>query len=338
MNTDEKPNLTFRNLRLVNSRLLAHYLLQRPHLLNTWRWVNLSDGDHSPVALGQDQVVYHSWLPGFLVVHSHAAGRIQELIAGQATPDSSEDHCKICSILQRLGWCEDVEIDLGSLIERVQREFFAWQNPMELREFLTLIKKKRPKAVLEIGTFAGGVLYCLSQLADPEATLISLDTQGLPYGGGQTNMECELFRSFGPPAQKFEFIRNRSFHYTSVKNLEKILDGRKLDVLFIDADHSYGAVKSDFEMYKDFVAEDGLIAFHDICAFPTSLEEWRYGNEVAVLWKELTEDYETRTIVDPNPLLAPSKSCELFESRWPALGIGVVIGNRPVKNAPLKAS
>jgi len=45
-----------------------------------------------------------------------------------------------------------------------------------------------------------------------------------------------------------------------------------VDLLFIDGDHSYEGCRLDFEMYRDLVAPDGLIVFHDICMFP---DEWQ---------------------------------------------------------------
>jgi len=39
---------------------------------------------------------------------------------------------------------------------------------------------------------------------------------------------------------------------------------KSIDVLFIDGDHSYDYVKSDFERFSPYVREGGLILMHDI--------------------------------------------------------------------------
>lgn len=39
--------------------------------------------------------------------------------------------------------------------------------------------------------------------------------------------------------------------------------GKPIRVLLIDADHSYGGVRSDFELWLPHVAEGGLVLFHD---------------------------------------------------------------------------
>jgi Methyltransferase domain len=36
-----------------------------------------------------------------------------------------------------------------------------------------------------------------------------------------------------------------------------------LNFVFIDGDHSYEAVKCDFELVQQWLADDGIIAFHD---------------------------------------------------------------------------
>lgn len=38
----------------------------------------------------------------------------------------------------------------------------------------------------------------------------------------------------------------------------------KVDVLFIDGDHSYEGARADFEKYEPFVKRDGLILMHDV--------------------------------------------------------------------------
>jgi hypothetical protein len=41
------------------------------------------------------------------------------------------------------------------------------------------------------------------------------------------------------------------------------------DILFIDGDHSYSGVKTDYEMYKDVVKPGGIIVFHDSVGLPS---------------------------------------------------------------------
>jgi predicted O-methyltransferase YrrM len=225
-----------------------------------------------------------------------------------------------------MGWLADEPVDLDALVVKTQEVYPAVQNPRELRPFLELVRERKPRTVVEIGTAAGGTFYCLSQVADPTALMISIDFLGGNYGGGQTNVECKLFATFGPPGQRFEFLRERSFLHSTLNHLRKVLDGREIDLLFIDGDHSYAGVKSDYEMYHPLVAKDGLIAFHDIVEIPAQAADWQRGNEVAIFWKDLKTKVESREIFDRS---FASQSWNGFETRtgiWPPLGIGVVLG------------
>jgi hypothetical protein len=48
----------------------------------------------------------------------------------------------------------------------------------------------------------------------------------------------------------------------TVRTLKEHLAGRAIDLLFIDGDHSYQSVKTDYLLYDPLVT--GIIAFHDI--------------------------------------------------------------------------
>jgi hypothetical protein len=79
------------------------------------------------------------------------------------------------------------------------------------------------------------------------------------------------------------------------------LAGRKLDLLFIDGDHSYSGARDDFLAYKPFVREGGTIAFHDIC--PDYMTRFgrptgNFAGEVPVLWKKIRELYPHEEFVE----------------------------------------
>jgi cephalosporin hydroxylase len=59
-------------------------------------------------------------------------------------------------------------------------------------------------------------------------------------------------------------LRRDSHDPKTLEEVKGILDGQKVDFLFIDGDHTYNGVKQDFEMYSPLVKEGGIIAFHDI--------------------------------------------------------------------------
>jgi hypothetical protein len=76
--------------------------------------------------------------------------------------------------------------------------------------------------------------------------------------GGPNDLEKEdsFYRTFYNP----RFIKATSFdaYYDFF-----IRQDIKIDVLFIDGDHSYEGVKSDFELYSTILSEKGIIMIHD---------------------------------------------------------------------------
>jgi len=76
----------------------------------------------------------------------------------------------------------------------------------------------------------------------------------------------------------------------TVKVLEDKLNGRKIDLLFIDGDHRYEAVKKDWELYSPLTSH--LIALHDLlCDNEESVQVSRF-------WDELkTQDTQSTFIV-----------------------------------------
>ena len=53
----------------------------------------------------------------------------------------------------------------------------------EIVELLRILKTLKPRICLEIGTAGGGTLFLFAQVANPDATLISIDLPGGPFGG-----------------------------------------------------------------------------------------------------------------------------------------------------------
>ena len=167
-------------------------------------------------------------------------------------------------------------------------EFAALQKPDELSELLYLIEERTPQNVLEIGTYAGGTLYCLCRLAQSDATIISIDKPAGRFGGGYTDERAEEMQQLFPrDGQALNLIRDDSHLSSTLERVEEILDGRQLDLLFIDGDHTYEGVKRDFQMYSPLVRQGGMIAFHDIVEHSPET-----GCEVARYWNEIRDDYE----------------------------------------------
>ncbi len=129
-------------------------------------------------------------------------------------------------------------------------------------------------------------------MAEPDATIISVDLPGGKFGGGYPRWKDALFKSFARGWQEIHLIRADSHDAETLETVKEILGCRKVDFLFIDGDHTYEGVKMDFEMYGPLVRKGGIIAFHDIVPGPPE----RVGG-VPKFWGEIKHDFGFKEIV-----------------------------------------
>lgn len=170
----------------------------------------------------------------------------------------------------------------------------AEQDPVEIRQLASLVAERKPKVIVEIGTYKGGTLFIWSRVCPKAELIVSLDLPGGQYGGGYDSKREKLYRLFshGHQNTKMEFIRANSHHQETKIALEKILTGKKIDFLYIDADHTYEGVKTDFELYSPLVSPGGIIGFHDI-------RNMKENHQVKVFWNELKSRHKHLEILGP---------------------------------------
>jgi len=97
----------------------------------------------------------------------------------------------------------------------------------------------------------------------------------------------------------------------TMQELHRLLCRRKIDLLFIDGNHSYESVKQDYDLYAPLT--EHIVAFHDICATVNS--------DVRRFWQELSR---------ANGYLAISinrcnTSVSVSDNRFIDMGIGLII-------------
>lgn len=168
----------------------------------------------------------------------------------------------------------------------------ALQIKAELSRLAAIVAERRPARILEIGTARGGTLCLFSKLAAADAMILSVDLPGGEFGGGYALYYVPIFRMFKRQSQKLRLIRGNS-HTPEIQSAVRGLLGHdKLDMLFIDGDHSYTGVKQDFEDYMPMVKAGGLVVLHDVA------EHTDRTCEVPRFWKELKARYRTEEIIE----------------------------------------
>jgi len=173
------------------------------------------------------------------------------------------------------------------------------QSRWELRRLLAEVARLRPASMLEIGTANGGTLLALARSCAPDACVISVDLPGGAFGGGYPRWKRPIYEAFAATGQRLHLLRGDSHGPEMLSAVATLLEGRPLDFLFIDGDHSYEGVRSDFERYGALVRPGGLIALHDIVAPTADSAPVNDPGEVPRFWQELVRELGGETIVDP---------------------------------------
>jgi predicted O-methyltransferase YrrM len=108
---------------------------------------------------------------------------------------------------------------------------------------------------VEIGCYAGGSA-CL-MLQRPNTRVISIDL-GSPIPEEVVHTNVQKLNKFN---NLYNYLKGSSQTHEMVDRLKELTN--KIDILFIDGDHSYQAVINDFMLYEGLVKSGGYIIFDD---------------------------------------------------------------------------
>jgi cephalosporin hydroxylase len=191
----------------------------------------------------------------------------------------------------------DAAPTLTQMIHEVESsvKFRAHQKQCEIRGFLEIIRELIPQTICEIGAAQGGTLCLFSHVAAREARLLSIDINFSP-------LQRAIFPKLIRRGQNVTCLMADSHDPETLVQVHQWLGDRLIDVLFIDGDHTYAGVASDFEMFSPLVRSGGIIGFHDIVPdFKT-----RFGirtisdvGQVPAFWNELKKSgHRTQELID----------------------------------------
>jgi cephalosporin hydroxylase len=171
------------------------------------------------------------------------------------------------------------------------------QKPKELEAMVELVRDLEPGVVVEIGSARGGTLFAWAKSAPRDALMVSIDLPGGDFnfrGDDQYGKRnYERMADYKRDEQTLKFIKGNSQSDKTRDALLKILDGRLIDLLFIDGDHAYEGVKRDFELYSPLVRDGGLIGFHDVVNHPAEPL-----CQVDRFWNEIRDEFGGREFIE----------------------------------------
>lgn len=132
-------------------------------------------------------------------------------------------------------------------------EIAAWISHKEIN---LLMDEGKDKIYMEIGTFDGFSAFMMSKAA---RRVICID----PFDTAPGRLGQVMKNTVRPNIHKLVNITGFS------QDVNWIFPDGLLDILLIDGDHHYQAVKRDYYLYRRIVKVGGIIAFHDYGVFPT---------------------------------------------------------------------
>lgn len=143
------------------------------------------------------------------------------------------------------------------------RNAFSIPSHLTTRERVTLSRLAEGRATIcEIGSYIGASASCFGETLRRSGSgrIFCIDTwnnEGMAEGIRDTFAE---FQRNTAPYARF-IVPVRGFSTDVVGEIAK--DSRRIDLLFIDGDHSYEGVKADWESYKSFLVPGSVVVFHD---------------------------------------------------------------------------
>jgi 23S rRNA U2552 (ribose-2'-O)-methylase RlmE/FtsJ len=168
----------------------------------------------------------------------------------------------------------------------------AVQKAAELSPLISVLKRRKLRTIVEIGTNKGGTFFVWCRISQPDALIVSIDLPGGPFGGGCTKDDIKKIKKYKKRRQKVYFLRKNSHKKATREELLKILTGRKIDLLFIDGDHTYNGVKRDWHLYSPLIKKNGLAVLHDILFHPKVPK-----CKVDVFWKEIKNHFKHKEFI-----------------------------------------
>jgi len=189
--------------------------------------------------------------------------------------------------------------DLKRYVEDLIVELGPSQNIDEFVPALWYLYDLGLTNMIEIGSSTGLSMMCWPLIV--RGKCISIDLPSGPYGGQsdyRLQQRDEMWRKYFD--DRIISIRGNSQDPNTINTVASILAEDSVDLLFIDGDHRYEYVKADYENYRQFLSDNGVIVFHDISPHDNSVHDPNYLVEVEKFWNELDGNKTTFEVEGSN--------------------------------------
>jgi len=173
------------------------------------------------------------------------------------------------------------------LTDRAERVRGGNQDADELSQFLDLVRTLNVRRYLEIGCRNGDTFYAVMRVIGPGGYGLAID---IPENGSTKNNLQTTVDDLNCAGITTELKFGES---QSQSVINYVRARTPFDLVLIDADHRYDAIKRDFEVYREF---GNVIVLHDVAA-PRGHISDGHVNGVGTLWNEIKRHYRHHEFV-----------------------------------------
>ena len=143
------------------------------------------------------------------------------------------------------------------------RQSFSIASHLTFPERVALYSlASQSQIILEIGSYIGASAACFGSAASERAPkkIYCIDTWN---NDAMSEGERDTWGEFSRNTLSYQdwIVPIRGFSTQVVDPLRQLID--RVDLLFVDGDHSYIGVREDWEAYKSMLGEGSVVVFHD---------------------------------------------------------------------------
>jgi len=195
----------------------------------------------------------------------------------------------------------------------------AWCGHRPFSDYI--VKTLGPQVIVELGVDLGFSSFCFSQaltnhqLTDSRVYGVDL-FQGDPQTGFRNTKDQVESQIKAHQIENLELVQGEFGQVAKTWN-------RVIDILHIDGYHTEDAVASDFNHWAKFVADTGIILFHDVYEFSPGFGAYQFFNKI--------EGYHKAYFTHSHGLGLATKNKALYDrilADWPDIRTGPIVSNR----------
>ena len=161
-------------------------------------------------------------------------------------------------------WPEFDQVEITMLSSQIRRHLWAMPEN-ELMVLAALAKILKPKNVFEFGTFTGASTLAMATNTPENTRIHTLDIPPQNRRSHRTGVGSDIPFDFeiGQCFKSTPWEKKIEIHTCDAKSFDAGPFRRQMDLIFVDADHTYSFVRNDTEKALEMIAPGGVILWHD---------------------------------------------------------------------------